>query len=320
MPVVGAVLRAKTLTKGEAMRRFLLVVVAALVVSSVAGSSAFAGGAKVVSFADPAGDGAELDVTLVTVDADRAAGTVRLAVTVTGFDPGSWDGRRRNVQVYLDTDLNRSTPAPNSGSDLMFMADLASPEIVPSYGRPKPPSWPFQPLPPTMSFSQSGNVLTWVFPLAELGPAEGFDFLMYTQIQDSPGSLSRITDHAPDGVGRFWRYYIPTEFVAPPQPVVVAPVFGSVLTMPSTPVAGKKLVFTVAVNRSDTGAPLTTGKMTCDPSVAGVVVKHTESFANGRARLALVVPRTAKGKLLKVKVRITNGSQSATKVVTYKVI
>jgi hypothetical protein len=96
---VGAVFRARILTKEGGMRRFLLAVVAAFVVASVAGSSAFADGAKVVSFADPAGDGAELDVTLVTVDADRAAGTVRLAVTVTGFDPGSWDGRRRNIQV-----------------------------------------------------------------------------------------------------------------------------------------------------------------------------------------------------------------------------
>ena len=303
------------------MRRFLLALVAAFVVASVAGSSAFADGAKLVSFADPAGDGAELDVTLVTVDADRAAGTVRLAVTVTGFDPGSWDGRRRNIQVYLDTDLNRSTPAPNYGSDLMFMADLASPEIVPYYGRPKPPSWPFQPLPPTMSFSQSGNVLTWVFPLAELGPAEGFDFLMYTSLQETAGgTIWRIPDHAPDGVGRFWRYYIPTEFVAPPQPVVVRPVFGSMLTAPSKPVAGKKLVFTLAVNRSDTGAPLTTGTMTCDPLVGGKVLKHTESFTNGKVRLSFVVPKTAKGKLIKIKVKITNGSQSATKAVTYKVI
>jgi hypothetical protein len=302
------------------MTRFGLMAVAALAASSVAVSSAFAGGAKVVSFADPAGDGAELDVTLVTVDADRTAGTVKLAVTVTGFDPGSWDGRRRNIQVYLDTDLDRSTPAPNYGSDLMFMADLASPEIVPSYGRPKPPSWPFLPLPPTMSFSQSGNVLTWVFPLAELGPAGGFDFLMYTQIQDSPGTLSQITDHAPDGVGRFWRYYIPIEFVAPPQPVVLSPVFGSALTVPSKPVAGKKLVFTLPVNRSDTGAPLPTATMTCDPTVAGAVVKHTESFTNGKARLSFVVPKAAKGKLLKIKVKITSGAQSATKVFSYRVV
>jgi hypothetical protein len=59
--------------------------------------------------------------------------------------------------------------------------------------------------------------------------------------------------------------------------------------------------------------------MTCDPSVAGVVLKHTESFTNGKARLSFVVPRTAKGKPLKVKVKITTGVTSATKVATNKV-
>ena len=42
--------------------------------------------------------------------------------------------------------------------------------------------------------------------------------------------------------------------------------------------AGKKVVFTLAVTRSDTGAPLTTGKMICDPSYTGIVLKHAESL------------------------------------------
>ena len=100
---------------------------------------------------------------------------------------------------------------------------------------------------------------------------------------------------------------------------MVKPAFGAATTVPTKPVAGKKLVFTLAVNRSDTGAPLTTGTMICDPSVAGKVIKHVESFAGGKARLTFVVPKTANGKLLKVKVTIKNGAQSATKVVAVKV-
>ena len=128
-----------------------------------------------------------------------------------------------------------------------------------------------------------------------------------------------VKDNAPDGGGS-WSYYVPNEPVAPPQPIMASPVFGAVKTVPSKPVAGKRLVFALPVNRSDTGAPLTTGKMTCDPSAAGKALRHTESFTNGRARLALVVPTTAKGKLLKIKVKITSGGKSATKLVTYKVI
>ena len=87
----------------------------------------------------------------------------------------------------------------------------------------------------------------------------------------------------------------------------------------ATPVAGKKLVFTLAVNRSDTGAPLTTGTMICDLSVAGKELRHADSFTNGTARSAFVVPKTAKGKQLKVKVTINAGAQSATKLTTFKV-
>jgi hypothetical protein len=112
----------------------------------------------------------------------------------------------------------------------------------------------------------------------------------------------------------------PAEPPTTPAQTVVKPVFGALAAVPSRPVAGKRLVLTLAVNRSDTGGPLTTGRMICDPSVAGALLKHTESFVNGKARLSLVVPKAAKGKPLRIKVKITSGSQSATKLVTYKPI
>ncbi len=59
--------------------------------------------------------------------------------------------------------------------------------------------------------------------------------------------------------------------------------------------------------------------MICDPSVAGKVISHTESFKAGIARLSFLVPKTAKGKLLKVKVTIKAGNQSATKIVAFRV-
>ena len=71
--------------------------------------------------------------------------------------------------------------------------------------------------------------------------------------------------------------------------------------------------------RSDTGAPLTTGKMVSDPSVAGKVLVHAESFKGGNAKLSFLIPRTAKGKLLKVKVTIKAGAKSATTVATFRV-
>ena len=115
-----------------------------------------------------------------------------------------------------------------------------------------------------------------------------------------------------------------TPAVTPPPPLVVKPpvvrpVFGKPVVLPLRPLAGRRFTFTLPVRRSDTGALLRTGRMVCDPSVAGRLIRHAESFTAGKARLTFVVPKTAKGKLLKVKIKITAGTQSATKITIYRV-
>lgn len=97
------------------------------------------------------------------------------------------------------------------------------------------------------------------------------------------------------------------------------PVIGKPVAVPGQPLAGKRFTVSFKVTRSDTGAALTTGKMICDPSVAGQVLRHAESFKGGTARLSFVVPANAAGKLLKVKVTIKAGGKSATKVATFSV-
>ena len=55
------------------------------------------------------------------------------------------------------------------------------------------------------------------------------------------------------------------------------------------------------------------------PVVAGKTIAHAESFKAGKARLSFVVPKTAKGKLLKVKIAITASGQTAGRTYTYAV-
>lgn len=94
---------------------------------------------------------------------------------------------------------------------------------------------------------------------------------------------------------------------------------GAPSAAPAAPVAGKRFTVSFKITRSDTGAPLTAGTMACDPSIAGKALAHAESFKGGTARLTMTLPKTAKGKQLKVKVTITLGGESATKAVTYRV-
>lgn len=108
---------------------------------------------------------------------------------------------------------------------------------------------------------------------------------------------------------------------APPTPpaVVVRPLIGRPTTIPARPVAGRRLVVTFAVTRSDTHRPLTRGRLTCTPSVGGKVLAHTESFVNGRARVSVRVPRTAAHRLLRVKLTITLGNRATTRTATFLV-
>ena len=70
----------------------------------------------------------------------------------------------------------------------------------------------------------------------------------------------------------------------------VKPVIGA-LTITPTPVAGKHITVTFLA----------------------------ESFTAGTAKLAFTIPKTAKGKQLRVKVTIKLGRQSTTKIATFEV-
>jgi uncharacterized repeat protein (TIGR01451 family) len=107
---------------------------------------------------------------------------------------------------------------------------------------------------------------------------------------------------------------VPPPPVQPVKPVIAIPVL-----VPPKPVAGKPLAVTFVVTRSDTGKPLMSGRMICDPSVRGKIVRHSESFRNGKARLAFTIPKSAKGKLLRVRVMIRSGTQATTRIATFRV-
>jgi hypothetical protein len=97
------------------------------------------------------------------------------------------------------------------------------------------------------------------------------------------------------------------------------PVIGKAVTVPSTPLAGKRFLVSFKVTRSDTKAPLMRGIMACDPSIAGKVMTHSESFRAGIARLSFVVPANAAGKMMKVKLTIRAVGGSSTRVTAFRI-
>jgi hypothetical protein len=93
------------------------------------------------------------------------------------------------------------------------------------------------------------------------------------------------------------------------------PVIAKPATVPAQPLAGKGFSVSFRVTRGGSGdAPLMAGKMISDPSIDGRAIQHTQSFRSGTARATFVVPANAAGRLLKMKLTIRAGTQSATKV------
>src|SRR6188472_3664647 len=98
------------------------------------------------------------------------------------------------------------------------------------------------------------------------------------------------------------------------RPVIAKPV-----AAPAQPAAGKPFTVSFKVTRSDNGRPFLRGKMTGDPSIAGRIVQHTESFRAGTARVSLAVPANATSKTLRVSLAIRDGATKVTRVATYRI-
>jgi Fibronectin type III domain len=102
-------------------------------------------------------------------------------------------------------------------------------------------------------------------------------------------------------------------------PPAVRPVIGKPVTMPKKLLAGKTATVSFKITRSDNGKNLTAGRMICNPSVKGKVIPHREQFKNGTATLRVKIPKTAKGKLLKVHLTIKYKGQTTSRTSTFRI-
>jgi len=292
-------------------RRVLAPVVSVVGALALGLAAGLAGSARATpaasTFADPSGDGGGApDVTTVAITDDYSTGAIQFSVTAAGYSTIDVS-QSPSIFVYLDTDRNSAASRESDGNWWNVVHYDGS-------------NWVDVPQSPTMSVSRSGDTYTWNLSKSDLGGTTGFAFWVIAGTFDSGGNVV-AGDRAPDG--GTWSYMLsippPPPAPAPVAPAgAVKPVIGAPTITPAA-TAGKHVTVTFPVTRSDNGEPLTTGRMICDPSVQGTVITHAESFTGGTAKLSFTIPKTAKGKLLKVKVTIKVGGKSTTKVATFKV-
>ena len=327
--------------------RFKLVAgvsVAALLVAC----TGFVGGAGagitgMASFNDPPGDAqGGPDVTSVTIDGDAATGVISLSVKLSGYPlTASVDGLERYVELWLDTDKNGAIGDPEDGTEFGLQSWVDSTGRWWSAGR-----WngsAFEAIPQsTTSFVRAADVVTWTVNATELG-ATRFSFYVLAGTWNDAEEKSVTRDEAPSA--GWWEYDISASTATPPKPPAasVGLIIGAPTTNPKAPTGGKRFTvsFDVKLQKTQptvvidlqtgetreslvvTWRPLSRGKAVASPSVGGKAIRSTASLRDGEVRVSMVIPKAAKGKLLRVPVKVTGIDSGktvrASRVATFRI-
>jgi hypothetical protein len=266
-------------------RRALLTVISALALVLVPLGSAD------TSYSDLVGDSPGLDIGAVTVS--DVAGVVTFDVAV-ALVPSS------ALFVGIDNDRNPATGAGGYawGLGVRLTADGSKEAFafVPALGVEVPI--------PVLG-SVIANRAEISVSARDVGIEDAFDFSLVAARDD----LDEADDVAPDSGN--WTY-------RPGAALSARPVLGRGAAVPSQPVAGKRFTVTFPVTSGD-GSPFARATVSSTTKIAGRVVRNTHSYASGRARVTLVVPKAARGKRLQLTVRVTAAGKTASKKLTYTI-
>lgn len=323
---------------------FASVLSAALVLAVLGfASGASAGTAGTMSYTDPAADAeGGPDVTGATIRGDAAPGQIAFSVTALGYPLSVQDGLERYVEVWVDTDRNGATGDPEDGADVGLQAWVDQSGRWWSASRWNGTEYEAIPQSATTTFSRNGDVLTWTLSTADLGSAS-FRFYVLAGTWNDAEKRSVARDDAPDR--GWWEYDISASTPPPSKPPTTSAklLIGTPKASPKAPAAGTRftLRYDVKVQKTEsatvvdittgetresvivTWQPLARGTVVARASIAGRAIPLTVSLRNGALRLSIVVPKTAKGKLIRVPVKIgaTDSGKvlSATRVVTFRV-
>lgn len=319
-----------------------LSVVALLAVCIGFVSGAGAGIAGTASFDDPVGDAeGGPDVASVTINGDAATGLISLSVKISGYPLASVDGLERYVELWLDTDKNRTTGDPEDGTEFGLQSWFDSTGRWWSAGR-----WngsAFEAIPQsTTSFVRAADVVTWTVNATELG-ATSFSFYVLAGTWNDAEEKSVTRDEAPSA--GWWEYDISASTATPPKPPAasVGLIVSAPTTSPKFPTGGKRFTvsFDVKLQKTEptvvvdletgetreslvvTWRPVSRGKAVATPSVGGKPIRYTASLEDGEVRISMVIPKAAKGKVLRVPVKVTatdaGRTVRASRVATFRI-
>jgi hypothetical protein len=263
------------------------------------------GAAGNAAFADPGGDanGAP-DITSISMSDVPGTGAITVSATASGLVPST------SVDIWLDSDKNSSTGSA-AGCEYFLEIWQDADDWGWTIDKWTGSEWVMTPESPGMRFSRSGNVFTWTLNKSDLGGTGGFAFHAGGFLYDASGNVLN-GDFAPDGGS--WVYDLSSSRVQ-----VATTVIGKPVAVPAKPRAGKLLSLAFPVTRTDNGQLPDGAAISATTKVGAASIPHTQSLNGGMAAVNVLVPKSAKGKLLTVTVRIAASGQTTTKVVSFRI-
>jgi hypothetical protein len=265
------------------------------------GRSAFTGPGP-SAFPDPAGDqDAAPDIGAVRVS-DAKNGWITFAITTPNY---AVLPEQSAVVVSIDADSNPRTG--DSGTELQLA--LAAGEI--SLERWDGSRFVPDDLPTRARHRNAGNVVSIDLHVSELDNSGRFRFSLLSADVNTAIQGIVAVDVAPDDF-TFWRYSLANR----PALKLTATRLSAT---PTRPRAGKPFAVNLAVTRSDTRRPISSGTVGCRVLAAGKPVAAKGSVGRGAVHCSFVVPETATGKVLRGTITVRSGGKAVAADFSYVV-
>jgi hypothetical protein len=160
---------------------------------------------------------------------------------------------------------------------------------------------------PSAHGSYANGVATFKISRADLGGMPKFTYWADSYQLDASDNVI-AGDTAPDGTAAWQYVFAPLTLRA-----------GPVATMPARPTAGKLFAVGTGVLRADTNQPLANGAVTCTVRIGNAPLRAKGVISRGVAVCSMTLPKTAKGKLVRVTLKVTFQGVSTTKTYSARV-
>jgi hypothetical protein len=275
---------------------------AALPAAAVGASSSPARATDNVStFNDSTGDTTGADIGQTVVSNDNA-GMLTFKIGLTNRPALTPD---MDVEIYVDTDENQATGNQDFVPGADYVIQLIQGQInlfkwdgttfSRSFGNPSAV---------TLSYSYANGPIIKI-SAAELGNTKHFRFIIFAvsgvvfdPATGVPDFTNTQADSAPDYGSGYYDFQVKVA-----APTLVVKRFAQA---PAQPVAGKPFALQLTVARSDTGAVLQGGDVTCIGRVGSTPVPaQVHSVVNRVAVCSFRIPKTAKGKTFRGSIAIS---------------